>query len=106
MSGAARLKLHNRSPRREQERRLEEKTVRALEMENQELRRTCEIMVESHSRCMEALREHQARGSALHQTNRKLEEDLSQCQERLSLLQDRTARQAASLTVCARKTPA
>ena len=94
----SRLKLHNRSSSHEHERRRED-SLRALEQENQELRRTCEIMVESHARCMQALREHQKRGQALHQSNRQLEEECSQSQERLNLLQERTACQAAQMTV-------
>ena len=94
----SRLKLHNRSSSHEHERRREE-SLRALELENQELRRTCEIMVESHSRCMQALRDHQKRGEVLHQSNRQLQEECSQTQERLNLLQERTARQSAQMTV-------
>lgn len=46
---------------------------RALQLENDDLRKTCEILMESHAMQMQALRQQQTRAIALHEAKRKVE---------------------------------
>ena len=46
---------------------------RALQLENDELRKTCEILMESHAMQMRALRQQQTRAIVLHEAKRKVE---------------------------------